>query len=122
MNDFEKESSHLEHLVMTLDHGHLYSEAPDGTEQLIAYNIGDDNCRKVLGMIDKIREDELLCGSPITDPFKTFEYLNQLMKNAKDLGAFYDNTPEKIAYHMPEDIRQQVLVMIEIIKSFDPYK
>ena len=31
------------------------------------------------------------------------------MKNAKDLGAFYDNTPEKIAYHMPEDIRQQVL-------------
>jgi len=122
MNDFEKESSHLEHLVMTLDHGHLYSEAPDGTEQFIAYNIGDDNCKKVLGMIDKIREDELLCGNPITDPFKTFEYLNQLMKNAKDLGAFYDNTPEKVAYHMPEAIRQQVLVMIEIIKNFDPYK
>jgi len=122
MNNFEKESSHLEHLVMTLDHGHLYSEAPDGTEQLIAYNIGDNNCRKVLGMIDKIREDELLCGNPITDPFKTFEYLNQLMKNAKDLGAFYDNTPEKVAYHMPEVIRQQVLVMIEIIKKFDPYK
>ena len=122
MNNFEKESSHLEHLVMTLDHGHLYSEAPDGTEQIIAYNIGDNNCRKVLGMIDKIREDELLCGNPITDPFKTFEYLNQLMKNAKDLGAFYDNTPEKVAYHMPEVIRQQVLVMIEIIKKFDPYK
>ena len=45
---------------MTLYHGHLYSEAPNGTEQFIAYNIGDDNCRKVLGMIDKIREDELL--------------------------------------------------------------
>jgi hypothetical protein len=122
MNDLEKESSHLKHLMMILKYGHLYSEAPVGSEQFIAYSIGDDNCKKVLIMIDNIRKDELLCGNSITNPFKTFEYLDQLMKHTKDFSSFSDNTPEKVAYHMPEAIRQQVLVMIEIIKNFDPYK
>jgi hypothetical protein len=111
----------LDHLEYMLKFGENYVDAPDGSEQRIAYELGSSSCKTIQKMINKVNESNITVDG-IKDPLKVFEYLKHLMEYANSLSKFCEGTCEKDAFNMSEQKRQKVLQMISIIREFNPFK
>jgi len=111
----------LDHLEYMLKFGENYVDAPDGSEQRIAYELGSSSCKTIQKMINKVNESNITVDG-IKDPLKVFEYLKHLMEYANSLSKFCEGTCEKDAFNMSEQKRQKVLQMISIIREFNPFQ
>ena len=111
----------LDHLEYMLKFGENYVDAPDGSEQRIAYELGISTCKTIQKMINKVNKNNIDVDG-IKDPLKVFEYIKHLMEYANSLSKFCEGTCEKDAFNMSEQKRQKVLQMISIIREFNPFK
>lgn len=111
----------LDHLEYMLKFGENYVDAPVGSEQRIAYELGSSTCKTIQKMINKVNESNIAVDG-IKDPLKVFEYLKHLMEYANSLSKFCEGTCEKDAFNMSEQKREKVLQMISIIREFNPFQ
>jgi hypothetical protein len=111
----------LDHFEYMLKFGENYVDAPDGSEQRIAYELGSDTCKTIQKMINKVNENSIAVDGK-KHPLKVFEYLKHLMEYANSLSKFCDGTCEKDAFNMSEQKREKVLQMITIIREFNPFQ
>ena len=59
--DKDRDAADLNYLMIILEHGHLYENAPKDSEQEMVYKLGKKTCEKVLAIIHKVKE---------TNPYK----------------------------------------------------
>ena len=116
LTEENKAQMDLDHLEYMLKFGENYVDAPDGSEQRIAYELGSDTCKTIQKMI------KINSVNGKKDPLKVFEYLKHLMEYANSLSQFCDGTCEKDAFNMSEQKREKVLQMISIIRQFNPFQ
>lgn len=110
----------LNHFESILKFGTNYKNAPNGTEQRIAYELGDDVCKNVLKMINNVNSDSVAIDKK-KDPVRMFVCLKLFMENGHMYNNFCDGTCEKDAFNMRQSERDKVLHMIDIIRNFDPF-
>ena len=120
LTEENKAQMDFDHFEYMLKFGTNYEHAPTGTEQRIAYELGDDVCKNVLKMINKINSDSVTIDKK-KDPVKMFVCLKLLMENGHMYNNFCDGTCEKDAFNMRQSERDKVLHMIDIIRNFDPF-
>ena len=111
----------LDHMEYILTFGHHYEEAPEGTEQYLAFRLGKENRIKINKMIHKVKSDSIAVDGNI-DPMKVFELVTSLMQMGDCMKNFYEGTIQKDAYNMKKEDRDMVLSMIKIIRDFNPYQ
>lgn len=121
LTEENKAQMDLDHLEYMLKFGENYVDAPDGSEQRIAYELGSSSCKIIQKMINKVNESNIAVDG-IKDPLKVFEYLKHLMEYANSLSKFCEGTCEKDAFNMSEQKREKVLQMITIIREFNPFQ
>ena len=113
----EKAKQDADFLVIILKNAHFYENAPDGCEQKIAYNLGENKRDKILKLIEKIHESQKNEACSL----KFFEYFIHLMEFGENMGSYSPGTCEKIAHEMDNNLRTSVLKIIKKIKAFSPY-
>ena len=113
----EKAKQDADFLVIILKNAHFYDNAPDESEQKIAYNLGENKREKILELIEKIHESQK--NEPCS--LKFFEYFIHLMEFGENMGSYSPGTCEKIAHEMDNDLRTNVLQIIKKINAFSPY-
>jgi len=113
----EKAKQDADFLVIILKNAHFYDNAPDDSEQKIAYELGKENRDKILGLIEKIHESQK--NEPCS--LKFFEYFIHLMEYGDNMESYSPGTCEKMAYEMDNDLRTCVLQIIKKVREFIPY-
>jgi len=113
----EKAKQDADFLVIILKNAHFYDNAPDDSEQKIAYELGKENRDKILGLIEKIHESQK--NEPCS--LKFFEYFIHLMEYGDNMETYSPGTCEKMAYEMDNDLRTCVLQIIKKVREFSPY-
>ena len=111
----------LDHFEYMLKFGVNYVDAPHGSEQRIAYELGSDTCKTIQKMINKVNGNSIAVDGK-KHPLKVFEYLKHLMEYANSLSKFCEGPCEKDAFNMSEQKREKVLQMISIIRQFNPFQ
>ena len=52
----ESDADDFKFLKIILENGHFYNNAPEGTEQKMVYDLGQETRDKFLAIIDKVKE------------------------------------------------------------------
>ena len=113
----DKAKQDADFIVIILKNAHFYKNAPDDSEQKIAYELGKENRDKILGLIEKIHESQK--NEPCS--LKFFEYFIHLMEYGDNMETYSPGTCEKMAYEMDNDLRTSVLKIIKKVREFSPY-
>jgi hypothetical protein len=121
LTEENKAQMDLDHFEYMLKFGENYVDAPDGTEQRIAYELGSTTCKTIQKMINKVNENSIAVDGK-KDPLKVFEYLKHLMEYGNSLSKFCEGTCEKDACNMNIQKREKVIKMINIIREFNPFQ
>jgi hypothetical protein len=121
LTEENKAQMDLDHFEYMLKFGTNYGNAPNGTEQHIAYELGSNTCKMIQKMINKVNSDSMAVDGK-NDPVKVFVCLKLLMENANSFSEFCDDICEKDAFTMKQSDQEKVLHMIDIIRKFNPFQ
>ena len=121
LTEENKAQMDLDHLEYMLKFGTNYEDAPHGTEQHIAFELGSNTCKIIQKIINKVNSDSMAVDGK-NDPVKVFVFIKHLMEDANNFSKFCDGTCEKDAFTMKQVDREKVLQMIEIIRKFNPFQ
>lgn len=113
----DKAKQDADFIVTILKNAHFYDNAPDDSEQKIAYELGEENRDKILGLIEKIHESQK--KNPCSLQF--FEYFIHLMEYGDNMESYSLGTCEKMAYEMGNNVRVRIVQIISKVRDFNPF-
>lgn len=113
----DKAKQDADFIVTILKNAHFYDNAPDDSEQKIAYELGKENRDKILGLIEKIHESQK--NEPCS--LKFFEYFIHLMEYGDNMESYSLETCEKMAYEMDNNVRVRIVQIISKVRDFNPF-